>query len=122
MTLARIESLADPRVAPYRDLREGRLLEEQGCFVAESRHVVRRLLAGGRFPVRSLFSHHSHGRHVSPFLLADYAGPARFEPADHPRGVGEHPHRGFETVTIVYQGELEHRDSTGNGGRIGAGA
>ena len=38
-----------------------------------------------------------------------------------PRGVGEHPHRGFETVTIVYQGELEHRDSTGNGGRIGPG-
>ena len=52
---APVEALDDPRVASYRDLREGRLLEEQGCFVAESRHVVRRLLASGRFPVRSLF-------------------------------------------------------------------
>ncbi|MGH7289321.1 MAG: TrmH family RNA methyltransferase, partial [Myxococcota bacterium] len=49
-----VVSLEDPRVAPYRDLREGRLLEEQGVFVAESRHVVRRLLVGGRFRVRSL--------------------------------------------------------------------
>jgi tRNA G18 (ribose-2'-O)-methylase SpoU len=54
MRIARIAALGDPRVAPYRELREGKLLEEQGCFVAESRHVVRRLLAGGRFPVRSL--------------------------------------------------------------------
>jgi hypothetical protein len=58
---------------------------------------------------------------VSPFLLADYAGPARFSATARPRGVGEHPHRGFETVTIVYQGELEHRDSTGAGGTIGPG-
>ena len=54
MKLERIAALDDPRVGPYRDLREGKLLEEQGLFVAESRHVVRRLLAGGRFPVRSL--------------------------------------------------------------------
>lgn len=54
MRIERIAALEDPRVAPYRDLREGRLLEEQGLFVAESRHVVRRVLAGGRFPVRSL--------------------------------------------------------------------
>jgi redox-sensitive bicupin YhaK (pirin superfamily) len=58
---------------------------------------------------------------VSPFLLLDYAGPAKFAPAERPRGVGEHPHRGFETVTIVYQGEVAHRDSTGAGGRIGPG-
>lgn len=76
---------------------------------------------GDGFPVRSLFSHDSHGEHVSPFLLLDFAGPADFAPAERPRGVGEHPHRGFETVTIVYQGELEHRDSTGSGGRIGPG-
>jgi redox-sensitive bicupin YhaK (pirin superfamily) len=44
-----------------------------------------------------------------------------FAPADTPRGVGTHPHRGFETVTIVYQGEVEHRDSTGKGGIIGPG-
>ena len=65
MTTLRIDRLDDPRVAPYRDLREGRLLEEQGCFVAESRHVVRRLLASGRFPVRSLL--------VSEAALADLA-------------------------------------------------
>ena len=76
---------------------------------------------GDGFPVRSLLSHHEHGTAISPFLLLDYAGPYRFEPARAPRGVGEHPHRGFETVTIVYQGELEHRDSTGAGGSIGPG-
>jgi redox-sensitive bicupin YhaK (pirin superfamily) len=76
---------------------------------------------GDGFPVRSMFSHASHGQHVSPFLLLDYAGPAAFAPADEPRGVGTHPHRGFETVTIVYQGEVEHRDSTGGGGLIGPG-
>jgi redox-sensitive bicupin YhaK (pirin superfamily) len=76
---------------------------------------------GDGFPVRSMFSHATHGQHVSPFLLLDYAGPAEFPPAEKPRGVGVHPHRGFETVTIVYQGEVEHRDSTGNGGVIGPG-
>ncbi len=76
---------------------------------------------GDGFPVRSLLSHHEHGGAISPFLLLDYAGPYHFEPARAPRGVGEHPHRGFETVTIVYQGELEHRDSTGAGGKIGPG-
>jgi redox-sensitive bicupin YhaK (pirin superfamily) len=63
----------------------------------------------------------SHGEHLSPFLLLDYAGPEKFAPAQRPRGVGTHPHRGFETVTIVYQGEVEHRDSTGKGGVIGPG-
>jgi quercetin 2,3-dioxygenase len=76
---------------------------------------------GDGFPVRSLFSYHTLGAELSPFLLLDYAGPAEFTPAERPRGVGEHPHRGFETVTIVYQGEVEHRDSAGNGGRIGPG-
>jgi len=76
---------------------------------------------GDGFPVRSLFSYHSQAADFSPFLLLDHAGPADFPPAERPRGVGEHPHRGFETVTIVYQGEVEHRDSAGNGGRIGPG-
>lgn len=76
---------------------------------------------GDGFPVRTIFSYQSLGEKISPFLLLDYAGPARFEPTDKPRGVGEHPHRGFETVTIVYQGRLEHRDSAGNHGTIGAG-
>jgi redox-sensitive bicupin YhaK (pirin superfamily) len=51
----------------------------------------------------------------------DYAEPFQFPPGTAPRGVGEHPHRGFETVTIVYQGELEHRDSSGSHGVIGPG-
>lgn len=77
---------------------------------------------GNGFPVRSLFSYDSGETSViSPFLLLDYAGPAMFDSADKPRGVGEHPHRGFETVTIVYQGEVAHRDSTGEGGVIGPG-
>ena len=76
---------------------------------------------GNGFPVRSLFSYNSHGAHLSPFLLLDHAGPAQFTPTDQPRGVGQHPHRGFETVTIVYEGEVEHRDSTGAGGVIGPG-
>jgi hypothetical protein len=71
--------------------------------------------------VRSLFSYDQLGGQVSPFLLLDYAGPAVFTPAARPRGVGEHPHRGFETVTIVYQGEVAHRDSAGNSGVIGPG-
>lgn len=76
---------------------------------------------GDGFPVRSLLSPGNQAAAMSPFLLLDHAAPFEFTPTDQPRGVGEHPHRGFETVTIVYQGELEHRDSTGNGGRIGPG-
>ncbi|MEQ1662130.1 MAG: pirin family protein [Thiobacillus sp.] len=76
---------------------------------------------GDGFPVRSLFEYSRLGKALSPFLLLDYAGPARFEPATQARGVGEHPHRGFETVTIVYAGEVAHRDSTGQGGVIGPG-
>ncbi|MBE0594193.1 MAG: pirin family protein [Gemmatimonadales bacterium] len=76
---------------------------------------------GDGFPVRSLFGYDGLGRQPSPFLLLDHAAPTRFAPAARPRGVGQHPHRGFETVTIVYQGELEHRDSTGAGGLIGPG-
>ncbi|MNF66558.1 Quercetin 2,3-dioxygenase [compost metagenome] len=87
-----------------------------GIYTSPRPHWV-----GDGFPVRTLFSYDSLGKHISPFLLLDYAGPADFEPSDRPRGVGQHPHRGFETVTIVYQGELEHRDSTGAGGRIGPG-
>jgi redox-sensitive bicupin YhaK (pirin superfamily) len=76
---------------------------------------------GDGFPVRTLFSYDRQGAEFSPFLLLDYAGPHRFEPADRARGVGPHPHRGFETVTIVYEGEVAHRDSTGQGGIIGPG-
>ena len=87
-----------------------------GTYSAPRPHWV-----GNGFPVRTVFSHMSHGEHVSPFLLLDYAGPTEFTPTDQLRGVGDHPHRGFETVTIVYEGEVEHRDSTGQGGIIGPG-
>ncbi len=76
---------------------------------------------GDGFPARSLFSYGPRSEQLSPFLLLDYAGPADFTPTTRPRGVGQHPHRGFETVTIVYQGEVAHRDSTGKGGVIGPG-
>ena len=76
---------------------------------------------GDGFHVRNLFPSNDLDQQLSPFLLLDYAGPTHFPPTDRPRGVGEHPHRGFETVTIVYQGELEHRDSAGNHGTIGPG-
>lgn len=87
-----------------------------GVYSAPRPHWV-----GDGFPVRSLFSYDGLGRHLSPFLLLDHAAPSYFKPAARPRGVGQHPHRGFETVTIVYQGELAHKDSTGAGGLIGPG-
>ncbi|MBO9579539.1 MAG: pirin family protein [Sphingobium sp.] len=87
-----------------------------GTYSNPNQHWV-----GDGFPVRSLFSYNSLGGAVSPFLLLDYAGPHNFTPTTARRGVGQHPHRGFETVTIVYDGEVEHRDSTGNGGIIGPG-
>ncbi|WP_454062155.1 pirin family protein [Candidatus Nitrospira salsa] len=76
---------------------------------------------GNGFPVTTMFSYDDLGKELSPFLLLDYAGPLAFEPSDKPRGVEQHPHRGFETVTIVYQGEVEHRDNAGNSGKIGPG-
>jgi hypothetical protein len=81
-----------------------------------SRHWV-----GDGFPVRNLIPGNTVGEQLSPFLLLDYAGPEHFQPTETPRGVGEHPHRGFETVTIVYEGVVAHRDSTGSGGTIGPG-
>jgi redox-sensitive bicupin YhaK (pirin superfamily) len=76
---------------------------------------------GDGFPVRTVFSYDQHGQELSPFLLLDYAGPHEFDAASRPRGVGPHPHRGFETVTIVYDGEVAHGDSAGSGGIIGPG-
>ncbi|HMJ65822.1 MAG TPA: pirin family protein [Candidatus Binatia bacterium] len=76
---------------------------------------------GNGFPVRSVFNYNGLGRELSPFLLLDYGAPYEFPPGNEKRGVGGHPHKGFETVTVAYQGELEHRDSSGGGGKIGAG-
>ncbi len=76
---------------------------------------------GDGFPVRNIFSYNDIAQEMSPFLMMDYAGPKEFPPTSKKLGVGSHPHRGFETVTIVYSGEVEHRDSTGAGGKIGPG-
>jgi len=76
---------------------------------------------GDGFPVRTLFFYQHLGKQMSPFLMLDYAGPHEFPPTTERKGVGTHPHRGFETVTIVYEGEVSHKDSTGEGGTIGPG-
>ncbi|GAB7564231.1 pirin family protein [Methylobacillus methanolivorans] len=76
---------------------------------------------GDGFPVQNIFSYRDIHEEMSPFLLMDYAGPAEFEPTEKRRGVGQHPHRGFETVTIVYDGQVSHHDSTNAGGTIGPG-
>ncbi len=95
---------------------------------SESIKKLRRILrtndrhwVGDGFPVQTLFAYPELGAALSPFLLLDYAGPVEFSPTVERRGVGAHPHRGFETVTIVYDGEVEHRDSGGGGGKIGPG-
>ena len=76
---------------------------------------------GDGFPVKGLFSYSRFNQAISPFLLLDYAAPYHFEPTTAQLGVGSHPHRGFETVTIAYKGEVEHKDSSGGGGTIKTG-
>jgi len=76
---------------------------------------------GDGFRVHGMLSPAGEPRDQSPFLLLDHASRRRFEPSAHRRGVGEHPHRGFETVTFAYRGEIAHRDSSGGGGLIGPG-
>ncbi len=92
------------------------LKQVRGVYEPGSRHWV-----GDGFPIRNLFPSNGVSEEVSPFLMFDYAGPAVFAPSDKPRGVEEHPHRGFETVTISYKGSVDHRDSAGNSGSIGPG-
>ena len=87
-----------------------------GVYTAPRPHWV-----GDGFPVRSIFSYNDIAEEMSPFLLMDHAGPANFPATTHQLGVGQHPHRGFETVTIVYEGGVSHRDSSGGGGTIGPG-
>lgn len=100
----------------HRDAGQGQLQDQVRVYEPGSTHVV-----GDGFHVRNLFPSNDIDHDVSPFLMLDYAGPTLYSATDHPRGVGEHPHRGFETVTIVYQGRVAHRDSAGNSGVIGPG-
>lgn len=97
---------------------------ENKPVVAELKNILRNQdshWVGDGFPVRTLFFYEVQEQEISPFLLLDYAGPKEFPPTKAKLGVGPHPHRGFETVTIVYSGEVEHRDSSGGGGMIGPG-
>jgi redox-sensitive bicupin YhaK (pirin superfamily) len=88
----------------------------RGVYQAGSQHMV-----GDGFPVRNMIPGAGVDEQLSPFLLLDYLGPQQFPPTNRRLGVGEHPHRGFETVTIMYHGKVAHRDSTGSGGVIGPG-
>lgn len=85
-------------------------------YQAGSHHMV-----GDGFPVRNMIPGAGVEEQLSPFLMLDYMGPEVFPPTSRRLGVGEHPHRGFETVTIMYHGKVAHRDSTGSGGVIGPG-
>ena len=87
-----------------------------GVYRNQNMHWV-----GDGFPVKNLFSYDRLGQAISPFLLLDYAAPYPFAPTAQQHGVGSHPHRGFETVTIAYQGAVTHKDSAGGGGTIQAG-
>ena len=87
-----------------------------GVYRNQNMHWV-----GDGFPVKNLFSYDRLGQAISPFLLLDYAAPYHFSPTTQQHGVGSHPHRGFETVTIAYQGEVTHKDSVGGGGTIQSG-
>ena len=85
-------------------------------YQAGSQHMV-----GDGFPVRNMIPGAGVDEQLSPVPLLDYLGPEQFPPTNRRLGVGEHPHRGFETVTIMYHGKVAHRDSTGSGGVIGPG-
>ena len=76
---------------------------------------------GDGFYVKPVFNQLAFTKEISPFLMFDYAAPKEFEASSKRRGVGVHPHRGFETVTIAFQGEVEHGDSLGNRDVIGPG-
>lgn len=87
-------------------------------YTAPAKHWV-----GNGFHVQSMFTYNDTDKNLDPFLMMDYNPPRHFDGGRKSdfRGVGEHPHRGFETVTIAYQGEVAHADSYGGGGTIGTG-
>jgi redox-sensitive bicupin YhaK (pirin superfamily) len=80
-------------------------------------------MVGDGFRVHNFFPSYSKigMQGMSPFFLMDYNSKVVIPPSDIPKGVGVHPHRGFETVTIAYQGKVAHHDSAGNSGVIGEG-
>lgn len=76
---------------------------------------------GDGFHVHPVFANMAFTKAASPFLMFDYAKPKEFPATVKKLGVGQHPHRGMETITIAFQGEVEHADSLGNSGVIGTG-
>jgi quercetin 2,3-dioxygenase len=76
---------------------------------------------GDGFKVHNFIPGRVSWEQISPFIMLDYGATTYFEPTETPRGVGSHPHRGFETVTIAYKGKVQHHDSHGNSGVIGTG-
>ena len=80
-------------------------------------------MVGDGFRVHNFFpsGYNISNQRMSPFFMMDYNSKIDFSPRETPRGVGVHPHRGFETVTIAYHGKIAHNDSTGNSGVIGEG-
>ncbi|MGI8582269.1 MAG: pirin family protein [Chitinophagaceae bacterium] len=80
-------------------------------------------MVGDGFRVHNFFpsGYNIGNNRMSPFFMMDYNSKVEFSPRENPRGVGVHPHRGFETVTIAYQGKVAHHDSTGNSGIISEG-
>jgi quercetin 2,3-dioxygenase len=79
---------------------------------------------GDGFHVHPVFADAAFTEDVSPLLMFDYAYPKQFSARQlgaSPLGVGKHPHKGFETVTVAFQGQVEHKDSTGKTGVIDSG-
>ncbi len=76
---------------------------------------------GNGFPVHTFFHYRDDPEFLSPFLLLDYVAPTPFAKTSEKHGVGEHPHRGIETVTIAFSGEVSHRDSNGGSDTITTG-
>lgn len=91
--------------------------EVEGVYQSSAFHMV-----GDGFRVANYFPNgNKFGRKISPFILLDYHPPFYYSPTTHKRGVGVHPHRGFETVTLAIDGYVAHHDSGGNNGTIGPG-
>jgi redox-sensitive bicupin YhaK (pirin superfamily) len=112
-----VPSSAVPSTPVGESAPRGPAREVSGVHTAPDLHWV-----GDGFRVAGYFSGIPDAvRRLDPFLMLDYHPEYVYAPSPRPRGVGVHPHRGFETVTIAFQGKVAHHDSAGGGGVIGPG-